>query len=87
MYFFPGTSQTLQQMDFIRQQQEKLARQHFETYGPHHKGHKEDSDPFSAESLQMSRANMNSLMAGLEQLSVSIEKLHSGGSNITAGNS
>lgn len=61
---------TMEQMTNIREQQEKLAKLHFDLAGV--------SDPsLSDESLKQSQNTMSQLIQRLEQLSVSIEGLHS----------
>lgn len=65
-----GGSCTMEQMTNIREQQEKLAKLHFDLAGV--------SDPsLSDESLKQSQNTMSQLIQRLEQLSVSIEGLHS----------
>lgn len=68
-----GKGCSMEQMTDIREQQERLARLHFDlgatisTTDP----------PLSAEGLKHSHTTMAQLVQRLEQLSVSIEKLHS----------
>lgn len=63
----------MEQMTAIREQQEHLAWLHFEL------GMRQDgsSAPLSEQGIAKGTENMHSLMASLEQLSLSIEKLHS----------
>lgn len=62
----------MEQMTAIREQQEHLAWLHFEL------GVRQDgSTPLSEQGITKGTENMHSLMASLEQLSMSIEKLHS----------
>ena len=56
----------MEQMTEIREQQEKLARLHFEM-GQHNN---------EQSGFRQSSANMRNLLQRLEQLSVCIEKLH-----------
>ncbi|XP_018901905.1 uncharacterized protein [Bemisia tabaci] len=62
---------SMEQMTGIREQQEHVARLHFELFAQ-----QELFEPLSDEGLQRGVDNMNSLMSSLEQLSISIEKLH-----------
>jgi len=65
-----GSGNTMEQMTNIREQQEKLAKLHFDLGA--------SSDPsLSEETLRHSRSTMSQLIERLEQLSVSIEGLHS----------
>lgn len=65
-----GGGCTMEQMTNIREQQEKLAKLHFDLAGA--------SDPsLTDESLKQSQNTMSQLIQRLEQLSVSIEGLHS----------
>lgn len=65
----------MEQMTGIREQQEHLARLHFELGAQ-----QELFTPLSDEGLRQGAENMNSLMSSLEQLSESIERLHSSNS-------
>jgi len=60
----------MEQMTEIREQQERLARLHFEL-GQQQEVGGEQSD------LRQSSANMRHLLHRLQQLSICIEKLHS----------
>lgn len=62
----------MEQMTGIREQQEHLARLHFELGAQ-----QELFGPLSDEGLRHGTENMHSLMSKLEKLSISIEKLHS----------
>lgn len=62
----------MEQMTGIREQQERLARLHFELGAQ-----QELFPPLSAEGLRQGSENMTALMTSLEKLSESIEKLHS----------
>lgn len=62
----------MEQMTGIREQQEHLARLHFELGAQ-----QELFAPLSDEGLRQGTENMHSLMSKLERLSISIEKLHS----------
>lgn len=65
-----GSGCTMEQMTDIREQQEKLAKLHFDLAGA--------TDPsLSDESLTKSQNTMSQLIQRLEQLSISIEGLHS----------
>lgn len=67
-----GKDCSMEQMTAIREQQEHLAWLHFEL------GVRQDgSTPLSEQGIAKGTENMHSLMASLEQLSLSIEKLHS----------
>ncbi|NP_001155368.1 coiled-coil domain-containing protein 28B-like isoform X1 [Acyrthosiphon pisum] len=67
-----GKDCSMEQMTAIREQQEHLAWLHFEL------GVRQDgSNPLSEQGIAKGTENMHSLMASLEQLSLSIEKLHS----------
>ncbi|XP_050423431.1 uncharacterized protein LOC126835160 isoform X2 [Adelges cooleyi] len=67
-----GKDCSMEQMTAIREQQEHLAWLHFEL------GVRQDvSTPLSEQGITKGSENMHSLMASLEQLSLSIEKLHS----------
>ncbi|XP_066902086.1 uncharacterized protein [Halyomorpha halys] len=66
-----GKDCSMEEMTGIREQQERLAKLHFEL------GASRDLyAPLSDEGLQEGKQNMAALMASLEQLSESIEKLH-----------
>lgn len=62
----------MEQMTGIREQQERLAKLHFELGAS-----QELYAPLSDEGLTQGKQNMAALMSSLEQLSESIEKLHS----------
>ena len=62
----------MEQMTGIREQQERLARLHFDQGAQ-----QELYAPLSDEGLRAGQENMHRLMESLEQLSVSIERLHS----------
>lgn len=65
-----GSGCSMEQMTNIREQQEKLAKLHFDLAGA--------NDPsLSDEGLKQSQNTMSQLIQRLEQLSVSIEGLHS----------
>lgn len=66
-----GKNCSMEQMTAIHQQQEHLARLHFELGAQ-----QELFVPLSEEGLRQGVDNMKSLMDSLEQLSLSIEKLH-----------
>ena len=61
----------MDQMEQIREQQERLARLHFEMGAQ-----QELFPPLSEEGLARASASLQQLMAQLQQLSSSIEKLH-----------
>lgn len=64
-----GSGSTMEQMTNIREQQEKLAKLHFDLGA--------SNDPsLSEDGLRHSRNTMSQLIERLEQLSVSIEGLH-----------
>ncbi|XP_042239098.1 uncharacterized protein LOC121877410 isoform X2 [Homarus americanus] len=66
-----GKDSRLRQMEAIREQQERLARLHFDV------GAEQDLfPPLSEEGLRTSHDNMRTLMEKLAQLSESIERLH-----------
>ncbi|XP_045122346.1 lateral signaling target protein 2 homolog isoform X2 [Portunus trituberculatus] len=66
-----GKDSRLRQMEAIREQQERLARLHFDV------GAEQDLyPPLSEEGLRASHNNMHTLMEKLAQLSESIERLH-----------
>lgn len=62
----------MEQMTGIREQQERLARMHFELGAQ-----QELFSPLSEEGLRQGADNMSALMSSLERLSESIERLHS----------
>lgn len=62
----------MEQMTAIHEQQERLARLHFELGAQ-----QELFVPLSDEGLKQGADNMKELMDSLEQLSLSIERLHS----------
>ncbi|XP_031777064.1 coiled-coil domain-containing protein 28A isoform X2 [Nasonia vitripennis] len=66
-----GKDCSMEQMTEIREQQEKLARLHFEM------GQRQDIHGTEQSGFRQSSANMHNLLQRLEQLSVCIEKLHS----------
>uniref|UniRef100_A0A0A9ZBI1 Coiled-coil domain-containing protein 28B n=1 Tax=Lygus hesperus TaxID=30085 RepID=A0A0A9ZBI1_LYGHE len=67
-----GKDCSMEQMTGIREQQERLAKLHFELGAS-----QELFAPLSEEGLSQGKQNMSALMSSLEQLSESIEKLHS----------
>ncbi|XP_066998686.1 coiled-coil domain-containing protein 28A isoform X2 [Anabrus simplex] len=67
-----GKDCSMEQMTAIREQQERLARLHFDLGAQ-----QELFAPLSDEGLRAGQENMQRLMESLEQLSVSIERLHS----------
>ncbi|KAK7873532.1 hypothetical protein R5R35_008787 [Gryllus longicercus] len=67
-----GKDCSMEQMTGIREQQERLARLHFDLGAQ-----QELFAPLSDEGLRAGQENMHRLMESLEQLSLSIEKLHS----------
>lgn len=67
MLLFKGKDCSMEQMIEIREQQERLARLHFEL------GQRQDEQS----GLRQSNANMRHLLQRLQQLSVCIEQLHS----------
>ncbi|XP_054271336.1 coiled-coil domain-containing protein 28B-like isoform X2 [Macrosteles quadrilineatus] len=67
-----GKDCSMEQMTGIREQQERLARLHFELGAQ-----QELFTPLSEEGLRQGSENMSALMTSLEQLSESIERLHS----------
>nr|CAD7401586.1 unnamed protein product [Timema cristinae] len=67
-----GKDCSMEQMTGIREQQERLARLHFDLGAQ-----QELFVPLSDEGLRAGEENMQRLMESLEQLSVSIERLHS----------
>lgn len=76
---FPGSSCTMEQMTQIREQQESLAKLHFELASAD-----DDSPHEGANQTNTTKAQegMTHLVQKLEQLSISIEKLqssHTGG--------
>ncbi|XP_014260593.1 uncharacterized protein LOC106673120 isoform X4 [Cimex lectularius] len=66
-----GKDCSMEQMTGIREQQEKLAKLHFELGAT-----QELYAPLTEEGLREGKQNMAALMSSLEQLSESIEKLH-----------
>ncbi|KAL1131731.1 hypothetical protein AAG570_011344 [Ranatra chinensis] len=66
-----GKDCSMEQMTGIREQQERLARLHFELGAT-----QELYAPLSDDGLRQGKQNMAALMSSLEQLSESIEKLH-----------
>ncbi|XP_037082232.1 coiled-coil domain-containing protein 28B-like, partial [Pollicipes pollicipes] len=66
-----GKDVSMEQMEQIREQQERLARLHFEMGAQ-----QELFPPLSEEGLGRASASLHELMAQLQQLSSSIEKLH-----------
>lgn len=67
-----GKDCSMEQMTAIREQQERLARLHFELGAQ-----QELFAPLSEEGLRQGAENMTALMTSLEKLSESIERLHS----------
>ena len=67
LIIYLGSDCSMEQMTDIREQQERLAKLHFELAA---------GDPLNASELN-AQENMTQLVTKLEQLSVSIEKLHS----------
>ncbi|XP_049806024.1 uncharacterized protein LOC126248744 isoform X2 [Schistocerca nitens] len=67
-----GKDCSMEQMTGIREQQEQLARLHFDLGAQ-----QELFQPLSDEGLRAGQENMQRLMDRLEQLSISIERLHS----------
>ncbi|XP_012274679.1 coiled-coil domain-containing protein 28A isoform X2 [Orussus abietinus] len=65
-----GKDCSMEQMTEIREQQERLARLHFEL------GQRQDGVSGEQAGLRQSSANMRHLLHRLQQLSVCIEKLH-----------
>lgn len=76
-FTFSGKDCSMEQMTGIREQQEHLARLHFELGAQ-----QELFAPLSDEGLRQGTENMHSLMSKLEKLSISIEKLHSFSSSL-----
>lgn len=68
----------MEQMTEIREQQERLARLHFEIgqQQPRHQDIGGDTSGDSSRGLGQSGANMRHLLHRLQQLSMCIEKLH-----------
>lgn len=66
----------MEQMTDIREQQESLAKLHFELGAV-------GGDPFNSKNDVNAQENMSRLVQKLENLSVSIEKLHSSHSNLS----
>lgn len=71
-----GFGCTMEQMTDIREQQESLAKLHFEL------GSAGGGDPFNSKNDLSAQENMSRLVQKLENLSVSIEKLHSSNTNL-----
>lgn len=70
-----GSGCTMEQMTDIREQQERLAKLHFELGA--------GGDPMNGSSANLNaQENMTQLVAKLENLSVSIERLNSGNTNV-----
>lgn len=69
-FFFVAKDCSMEQMQGIREQQERLARLHFDLGAQ-----QELYAPLSEEGLRANQENMHKLMGSLEQLSLSIEKL------------
>ena len=69
-----GSGCTMEQMTDIREQQESLAKLHFELGA--------GGDPMNSNSNLSAQENMSQLVQKLENLSVSIERLHSSNSNL-----
>ncbi|XP_043215142.1 coiled-coil domain-containing protein 28B-like isoform X2 [Amphibalanus amphitrite] len=67
-----GKDVSMEQMEQIREQQERLAKLHFEMGAQ-----QELFPPLSEEGLSRASASLQQLMQQLQQLSSSIEKLHS----------
>ncbi|XP_059480814.1 coiled-coil domain-containing protein 28B isoform X2 [Neocloeon triangulifer] len=67
-----GQDCSMEQMEAIREQQERLARMHFDLGAQ-----QELYAPLSDEGLRSGQENLDRLMGALEQLSLSIEQLHS----------
>ena len=72
-FFFEGKDCNMEQMTRIREQQEQLAKLHFE-FGA---SIESSGSSLSDDSVRQSQSKMNQLIKRLEQLSVSIERLHS----------
>lgn len=68
---FIGKDCSMEQMTEIREQQERLARLHFEL------GQRQDPNISMDAGFRQSSTNMRHLLQRLQQLSVCIEKLHS----------
>jgi hypothetical protein len=66
-----GQDCSMEQMEAIREQQERLARLHFDLGAQ-----QELFAPLSDEGLRAGQENLHRLMGTLEQLSLSIERLH-----------
>ncbi|CAB3383024.1 Hypothetical predicted protein [Cloeon dipterum] len=66
-----GQDCSMEQMEEIREQQERLARMHFDLGAQ-----QELYAPLSDEGLRAGQENLDRLMGALEQLSLSIERLH-----------
>lgn len=69
-----GSGCTMDQMTDIREQQERLAKLHFELGA--------GGDPMNSNSNLNAQENMTQLVAKLENLSMSIERLNSGNANV-----
>lgn len=67
----------MEQMEAIREQQERLSRLHFDLGSQ-----KDMNPPLSDDGLKSAASNLKQLMSNLEELSVSIEGLHSGTDDI-----
>uniref|UniRef100_T1J386 Coiled-coil domain-containing protein 28B n=1 Tax=Strigamia maritima TaxID=126957 RepID=T1J386_STRMM len=72
-----GKDCTFEKMDSVREQQEKLARLHFDL-----NAHLENYNPLSEDGRSIAKENMAKLMENLQQLSQSIDQLHSSTSNV-----
>lgn len=72
---FIGFGCTMEQMTDIREQQESLAKLHFELGSS-------GGDPANSKDDLSAQENMSRLVQKLENLSVSIEKLQSSNSNL-----
>lgn len=70
-----GFGCTMEQMTDIREQQESLAKLHFELGSA-------GGDPFNNKNDLNAQENMSRLVQKLENLSVSIEKLQSSNTNL-----
>ncbi|XP_042901161.1 uncharacterized protein [Parasteatoda tepidariorum] len=65
-----GSSCTFEKMENVREQQEKLARLHFDL-----NAQQEIHGQYTAEGINMAKGNLSKLMDNLQQLSLSIEQL------------
>lgn len=72
LFYVSGQDCSMEQMEAIREQQERLARMHFDLGAQ-----QELYAPLSDEGLRAGQENMDRLMGALEQLSLSIEGLNS----------